>query len=319
MRIESPFLLEFSTGSNNHIRKNMPGIKPWVRMAITEEEQKPAVQLWAKEPSAAFRYNERLKRIRFFRKHGKAYPRITLIADQLERCEANDRCCSSACPECGRLLQRWFVRKTKTLIRDTIDHPDQRLVAISIIPADPIITPCNLHTLEMGNLQRRLKYALNRANITIAIGGIDFSYNEDREGRYEPFWCPHLYIVASIKDRKRVKRLLKELYKKDGRRIPRPVKMSAFDNCAYRRSYVFKIDFKRRIGIKKKRNDGTTRQCRDTSRDKLRAIERLELFAYLDKIGFASRFVFRSVKPDFRGKSVVIRKIPKKGRRIRQR
>lgn len=314
MTLEPLFPLAFLTGSNNNIRKNISAIKPWVRMAIAEEEQKPAIQLWAKEPSAEFRYEERLRRIRFLRKHGKADPRINPIADQLDRCEGNDRCCCGGCPECGRLLQRWFVRKSKSLIRDEIDKPNRQLVALSIIPSWPIITPGELHTLKIDNLQRRLKYALNKAGIGLAIGGIDFSFNEDLDGRYEPFWSVHFYLITSVANRDHIKRLLKEIFK-TAPGIPRPVKIPDFGDSAWRRSYAFKISFKRRIGrTDEKRPDG--RKCRNTSRDKLRSDERRELFAYLDQVGFEQRVIFRKVEPSIRGFKVRIKPIPTRRHRI---
>ena len=182
-------LIRRRSNSNNYLN-----VKPWVRKAIAEQEPKPNDQLWRDEPSAEFQYNDRLRRIRFLRKHANNDSLIQRMADRLELCERNNRCCSGACPECGRLLQRWFARKSKRLIRDIIDKADRQLVAITIIPAKPIIRPSNLHTLDAHNLKRRLIYALDKAEIDIAIGAIDFSFNEDKKGKYNPFWSrPFLF------------------------------------------------------------------------------------------------------------------------------
>ena len=279
--------------------------KPWVQKAIAEEEQKPNDQLWKNEPSAAHQSDERLRRIRFLRKYQKSGPLYKRIADRLASCDKNNRCCSGACPECGRLLQRLFVRKSRNLIRDKIDQPGHRLVAISIVPSDLNIRLGDLHTLSLDNLLRRLKYALDKAGVTIAIGGIDFSYNEDREGRYRPFWSPHFYLITSIANERRVSRILKRFFKAT-KRIPRPIKIPDFDNSEERRSYAFKIVFGRRIGKNdNRRPDG--RKCRNADHDKLRAAERLELFTFLGQTGFASRFIFRSVKPSIKGTEVTIR------------
>ena len=51
------------------------------------------------------------------------------------------------------------------------------------------------------------------------------------------------------------------------------------------------------------------RKCRNTSRDKLRAQERLELFLFLDKVGFGSRLVCLGVKPHVSSKRVRLRKV----------
>jgi hypothetical protein len=297
-------------GTDNCSLKEYTDVKPWVSRAIAQEEKNPDTRLWKKERSAEFQYEERLRRVRFFRKHEDHESSARAIADRLELCERYNRCCSGSCPECGRLIQRWFVRKSKYLLRDVIDKADHQLVAMTIVPAKPIIGVGNLHTLDIGNLRRRLIYALDKAGIKMAIGAIDFSYNEDKQSQYNGFWSAHFYIITSVSNRARVKKILKQLFPAK-RRIPRPVKISAFDNAARRRSYAFKIQFNRRIGINAIKTDrnGITRKCRNTSRDKLRAAERFELFTCLDQIGFAERFIFRSVKPMMQSTKVKLRAI----------
>jgi hypothetical protein len=318
MKLEPLFPFPYIFPSDNFSSDNYPEIRPWVIKAIAEEEQKSNDKIWKDEPSADFQYSERLRRIRFFRKHENENPLLKIIASRLELCERNNRCCSGACPECGRLLQRWLVRKSKCIIRDYIEKSGHQLVAITIIPATPITGPGKLHTLDIRNLLRRLKYALDKAGIDNAIGAIDFSFNEDKRGKYNTFWSAHYYIITSVANRRRITKLLRQIFG-DDIRIPRPVKISNFDNIRRRRSYAFKIQFKRRIGVDaiKAMKDGNIRNCRNTSRDKLRAAERLELFIYLDRIGFAKRFIFRSVKPNIQSSKVELRAIRCMRRRIR--
>ncbi len=310
MHLEPLFPPSYLWPSKEFNSDNYSDIKPWAQKAIAEEEQKPNEQLWRGERSAEYQLNERMRLIRFFRKYQNSGPLYKYISDRLELCEKNNRCCSGACPECGRLLQRWFVRKSRYLIRDVLDTTGQQLVAITIIPAKPIIRPGKLHTLEVGNLLRRLQYALDKAGIDIAMGAIDFSFNEDKDGKYKPFWSAHVYIITSIANEARVKKILKKLFPSK-QRIPRPIKISAFNNSRRRRSYAFKIQFKRRVGVDtfKTKKDGMTRKCRNTSRQRLRAVERLELFMYLDQIGLAERFIFRSVKPVIKSTGVKLRAI----------
>ena len=169
-----------------------------------------------------------------------------------------------------------------------------------------LFSPDELSSFSTVNVQRRLKTALDKVGLGDAIGGVDISFDEDRDGKYEPFWCVHIYIITSIANKKRVQHVLKEIYIADDR-IPRPVKISDFNNCAYRRSYAFKIVFPRRVGYDAvKEGNGVTRKCRETSRDKLRVQERLELFIYLDQCGLANRFIFRGAKPVIRSSGVTI-------------
>ena len=189
------------------------------------------------------------------------------------------------------------MRRSKGFISNSIDKDDQKLVAVTIIPSQPIVQPGRLNKFSIVNLQKRLKPALDKVGLGAAIGGIDLSYNEDRDGEYDPFWCVHVYIVASIDDKDRVKRELKKIYKRDDR-ITRPVKISKFTNSAWRRSYAYKIDFQRRIGYDETRTgNGITRTYRNTSNDRLRVKERLELVKYVDQCGLGSRVIFRRAKP----------------------
>ena len=179
-------------------RKKYPDLRVWIIKAIAEEEKKPDDQLWKNEPNAEFQKAELRRRIKFLRKHQQSNPIIEAIADRLSSCQRNSRCCSGACPECGKLLQRWFVRKSKSLIRDIIDKDDHDLVAITIIPIYPAIQPGQLSVFSIVNFQRTLKYALDKIGLAVALGGIDFSFNEDKKGKYQPFWCPHFYLITSI-------------------------------------------------------------------------------------------------------------------------
>jgi hypothetical protein len=92
----------------------------------------------------------------------------------------------------------------------------------------------------------------------------------------------------------------------DTEAVPRPVKISPFENKPRRRSYPLKTIFKRRIGYKtiKTDNSGRKRKCRNTRRDRLRSRERFELFMYLDKIGLAQRPFFLGLKPHVSSKRV---------------
>ena len=311
MRIQPLFPLSYLQPSSIFNSGNYTDIKPWIQKAIAEEEQKLSDQLWKAEPTAEYRYSERLRVARFLSKYKDSNPLAKCIADRLELCERNNRCCSGACPECGRLLQRSFVRKSKRLICDAVHKDGHELVAITIIPAKPIIALGKLHALDIRDLQRRLKYALAKADIDVAIGAFDFSFNEDKNGKYDPFWSVHFYVITSVANKAKIKKILKRLFASD-RRIPRPIKISAFDNSPRRRSYAFKIQFKRRAGvdaINYNKADASTRKCRNTSRQRLRAAERLELYVYLDQIGFAERFIFRSVKPVIKSAKVKLKAI----------
>ena len=158
--------------------------------------------------------NEQLKRIRFLQKHGKKDPALIVIADCLDQCEKRNRCYSGACLECGRLFQRFYVRRSKQVIRDIIAPEGKELIGICIIPSSPLVRPGQLQHFSIGNFQRRIKAALDTAGVKTGIGGIDFSFNEDREAKWQPFICPHIYLIVSTNDREKLRRTLKNIFLK---------------------------------------------------------------------------------------------------------
>ncbi len=281
-------------------------VKPWVIAAIKDESRYPPDRLWKKEPTAEFAREERVRRTKFLSKHSNTDPKATVLAHRLESCEPNQRCLSGACPECGRLFQRWFVRRSRKFIAKHISRPEHDLVAVSIVPSSPAAGLGQLLTVDIVNLQRRLKYTLKKADLDVALAGIDFSFNEDHEQKYLPFWSPHFYLITSTEHKKMLGKKLRKLFSKTDE-IPHPVWIPRFHNKAYRRSYALKMRFIRRIGyweIRKRK--GKIGKYRNAGPDKLRAVERLELFMYLDQIGFADRVIFLSAKPVMKGRSVKI-------------
>jgi hypothetical protein len=185
-----------------------------------------------------------------------------------------------------------------------MDKPETELVVISIVLPKPVVRPESLGTFSIANMQRRLKDVLAAANVDCALGGIDFSFNEDQEGRYEPFWCPHAYIITSTENRKQLSKLIGKNFSST-KAVVRPVQISSFQNTRKRRSYAWKMHFYRRIGYA---DIDRPRECRNTGQDKLRAKENLELFVYLDRIGLASRVAFVGAKPIISSKGIRIKR-----------
>ena len=294
MKIRPHFPIEIPRSRRKFSSKKYSNAKAWVIKAIAQEETEPAHQMWKKEPPADYQFNERLRRIRFLRKHGEADPELYLIADCLEQCEPRNRCCSGACPECSRLFQRFYVRHSKRPIHDIIAREGNELIGICIIPSSPLVRHGQLKHFSIANLQRRIKAALDAAGIKSGISGIDFSFNEDRENKWQPFICPHIYLIAATDDREKLRRTLKKIIPKTDE-VHRPIKLPLFHNTAYRRSYSLKMIFKRRISHYKMRKEKPTKS-RNTSTDKLRVDQRIELYKYLHKIGLAARIIFRWIE-----------------------
>jgi hypothetical protein len=257
----------------------------WATSLIVEEEHRPRGLLWKNEWTADQARSQLQKQIRFLQKHGDSNKVAQLLSDKLENCSRRHRCISGACPVCGWLFQRSWVRKSKLIIDRMREHaPD--LIAITIVPPRDCVPAGQLSTLSIINMKRRVKSLLDKADIDFALGGIDFSFDEDRDDGYSSFWCPHAYIIASTDDRRELKKCLNRF--KPIIAIPRPTQIKSFENTPYRRSYAMKMHFRRRIGYPDCR--------RNTSHDRLRATELLELSLYLDEIGFSSRTILKGIK-----------------------
>ena len=265
MKTKLRFPINISSSRKHFSSINPSNTKAWVIKAIAQEEKHSANQMWKKEPTAEQQFNERLRQIQFLRKHGKADPALLLISDYLDQCEPRNRCCSGACPECSRLFQRFYVRRSKQVVNDIITREGNELIGVCIIPSSPIVRPGQLKHFSIANFQRRIKTALDKANIKSGIGGVDFSFNEERDREWQPFICPHIYFISSTDDREELRRTLKKNFPKTDE-VPRPIELPLFENIPYRRSYSLKMTFKRRISHHKMRKGKADQKSKHINR-----------------------------------------------------
>lgn len=307
MKTKPRLPIDISRSRRKFSLKNISNVKAWIVKAITEESRNPPDKLWKGEPSAETISDEQLKRIRFLRKHGKTDSELNSIADCLDQCKKGNPCCSGACPQCSRLFQRFYVRQSRKPIQDIIAREGKELIGICIIPSSPLVRPGQLKNFSIANFQRRIKAALDIAGVKCAIGGIDFSFNEDRENEWQPFICPHIYLITSTDDREKLHQALETIFPETDE-VKRPIKLPLFHNNAYRRSYSLKMIFKLRISYYKMRKDNPTKKSKNTSNDDLRVDQRIELYRYLHQIGLAARVIFRGIKPEISNSKVRFRK-----------
>ena len=200
-------------------------IKPWVITAINNESRKSPERMWKNEPPAAYQKAERLKRIRFLRRHEKADPELKSIADCLDECDQINRCYSGACPECGRLFQRFYVRRSKGAMRDIIAPEGHQLVALSIIPWSGLVRPGQMSKFDIAQYQRQIKSILDSVRIKSAIGGIDISFNEDHENKWRPYISLHPYLIVATNDKEKLRRALRRIIPTTDE-VPRPINVA---------------------------------------------------------------------------------------------
>jgi hypothetical protein len=234
------------------------------------------------------------------------------LADRLDACNPEELCLSGACPECGRLFQRWFVRRSEQCIDEFDRDGGIQLHAISIVPPKPLYALGRLHSLSITDFHRRLKYALKEVGIDAAIGGIDFALSEHKTDRFAPRWVAHHYIIVPTANPDKIRAALLARFPRSDR-VPRPVKVPKFENISRRRSYALKMHFMRRISIDgSEATNDKPRVRRNTEDQRLRTSERLELWLYLDQIGLGTRPIFHGLKPIIGRNKVSIVKINRK-------
>lgn len=264
-------------------------VKALVVNAIRNESKKPDKQLWRKEPGPEAAKAFRVTYIRRLKRHHKSS--CSLALKRLSYCSGQHRCFSGGCPECARLFQRACVRGVRSHFRNGAPEGCE-LVAISIIPVEARVTPGHLDGFDIDNFIRRNKSKLKRAGLEIGIGAVDFSFNQDDDGRYEDHWCPHIYIIGWTKNAEALKASLKKLFKADKTALRRPFKVVGAQSTCQCISYAFKWRFQRRITYfdeKKAR--------RNTDKLRLLSAHEVELCVFLDRIGLAKRLICVGLKP----------------------
>lgn len=239
---------------------------------------------WQHLPTSAQAKIERIKRSRLLKKHGSA-PLGTLLAE----CAPRARCFSGCCPECGRALQRFFAEKVGALL-----VPPSEYDTVSIVGRTRRRFG-QLDTLALPAFKRHLVRTLQRGQASLAVGGIDFSFNEYPGTKHISRWVPQFWLLIHNANRARWERVLREKYP-SRILVPRPVRIKSWDGCIAAAGYALKANFSLRRTTRTQRYArGKYRPCQNTSNDKLRAAERVELFKYLHKVGLEARLVLFDV------------------------
>jgi hypothetical protein len=170
-------------------------------------------------------------------------------AKQFRNCSRRHPCGNAACPACLGAFQHGLVAAVTRFMKRA-DKSDGNIVAVSVIPAGEMVPPGDLHRLDIANFRRRMRERLKPIvpHCAWLMLGIDLSLNEDKQKRWYPRWCLHLYgFVRSPLPEAELKAKLKELFPAELPMVPRPVKVKPFKPSRYGVSYLLKPDFQRRI------------------------------------------------------------------------
>jgi hypothetical protein len=268
-------------------------IKPWVKTALSQERLfGNGWPHWTNLPSAEEAEEARRKRVRFLKKDRiGADPLRSEIANVLDTCEPRERCLSGACPECGRAFAKFMVAEADALFKR---RPSRRptVLVCSVIPNAFVSLGDILHA-DNDKSQSTLKRALSGYGATVALGGVDCSFNEHQYHEFDPRWSLHFWFLLEEVDGNDLRLALKNKYSSN-EFVRRPVKIVPWDGGLEALGYAFKSEFHRRQTYKSVRHGRTSQNTRHLP---LRAIERLYLFSFLHQIGLASRAFLFGIRP----------------------
>lgn len=206
------------------------------------------------------------------------------VTKLLLSCRRDQRCMSAACPECSRAWQRLFVQD----VAEWLDGRSGQIVTIvphvSIVPGDD-------HFADVIKVfKKRITRILQSIGIAEAIGGLDLSYNQHIDKKFEPHWNLHIWLFIPQKLTKRHKEFLVRKFKKSNL-VQRPVKVQDFNGDPRAFAYAMKPKIDRRL----------TRPPRDGHRQyvqprDLKKLQMLQSFALVHKMRFAGRLFLMNVE-----------------------
>jgi hypothetical protein len=219
------------------------------------------------------------------------------LSARLLVCNPNHRCHSPACYRCGKIEQTLLAR----LVEEFVAHQSDRvqIAFATIIPANSSVPKGSLRAFSLPNLKRRVRDGLAKTSANWAVGSVDFSLNAQQAGKCEPFWSPHTHLILGAGNIDELKSELRAAFRRN-KEAARPVVVQEWDGNANAFAYLFKPNFNRRITIEncQRFNPKTmqTRFCTDTTNDRLRIAESVELAQFIDAIGFGGRLLLRNLR-----------------------
>jgi hypothetical protein len=184
------------------------------------------------------------------RNHANGDPELLRIAAVLGRCDRRHRCMHPACPQCGRAVQRTLVEVLSRFLDENKALGPWVMLSIILAPLD------SGGDIGFAAESQRYLDLLRAAGLTLAMFGLDLSFNEDdrrtlpEADRFEPHPCVHLYGLALASEVTAALPTLKRLAPAT-EIVRRPIRRKRFDGNPAALAYAFKPDFARRLTIMK--------------------------------------------------------------------
>jgi hypothetical protein len=167
------------------------------------------------------------KRVKALRK--APLPGAGRLAAALADCGAGQRCGCSICPRCTR---RYRVVVVGQLL--SFWNSYERMIFITIVPADEAVGPGHLHEIWPKRLKDRLRQQMRRLVIPgPVIGGLDLDFDPERD-----VWQPHFHLIALVRHKSTLAALRRFHQPTDD--VSVPVRFDAVNDRARQVSYCFK-------------------------------------------------------------------------------
>ena len=196
------------------------------------------------------------------------------LADKLSKCKKGKRCHSGACPTCMRAFRlRWAGQIAQLICAD-----DEDWCFVTLVPPEKFkLGDLSDYNPKLAKDRLRKQFARGALSGSIAVGGIDFSFNVSANGNshWQPHW--HILIKSSSED---ARTALKQYFPGSSSVVVKAVRKAEVLGVA---TYTLKSTFK----IKQPRPDLNNKA------PSVSAIHLAELMPLLDRWGIVQRLFQR--------------------------
>lgn len=223
---------------------------------------------------------------RWLRKHAPTSPALLDIKRRADSCSMKAPCCCGACPRCIGRVQRWLSQAGSVFIAANPDLGPWK--ALSWVPGGQAT-----HSFDLATWKRWFERHLRAVGLTVAIGGIDVSWNVDKrenpKPRHREGWAVQVWVVVRAAEANAAKKRLKKVAPNDAE-IRRPIRCPDFDGRKRGWRYALKPNFDQRETYDGKRRS-TGKPQRDTRLSNLTVAQKKELYPALGRAGIFGRVI----------------------------
>jgi hypothetical protein len=282
-----------------------PPVPPLIARALADDDYGDH-PTWPGAPTSKDAKKARRSYVKRLRRFARQFPEAKKLAKILAGCKRRRRCMSGACPECGRVFQRWFVSQVLVANADLED-----LNSISIVFLNHRTAEDQLASLDTTKMKRSVSEAIKDADGLIWMaGGVDLSLNDETQKNNGIAWQPQLYAIAHA-DIGKLSKALRNTYSPT-KTAPKPVQIKECDGTETAVSYAFKTEFVRRITYRTEVGPSENRRkCWHTRKVSLRPSEHVQAMLWMHKIGLGGRLFLRGLRMTRIGNSVGLAQIKK--------